>query len=228
MERVRALQAMRTELRRERRLSPRERLAEYQSSSLGAALFVAAATVTILSGSPQPARAHPLQIDSGFVFVSNDTVQSFGLDFGIFGDGFGSSLNTGTRGTTSSGFRRIISGSCSRPPRLYRPVRNAHRLVVTSCLKRQGRHSPPNGSPPGRLARLQVLVYHARSERLVESLIPFWFYRMKAPAAQFALEGTGVDLERLGVTASELERYGPRLVLEHRGSTGDHVLVWTE
>ena len=42
--------------------------------------------------------------------------------------------------------------------------------------------------------------------------------------------GTGGDLqfEQLKLTAEELERYGPSLLLDHRGGTGQRVLVWTQ
>jgi hypothetical protein len=90
------------------------------------------------------------------------------------------------------------------------------------------RERPPDEPPPGRLSRLHVLVYHASSERLAESRIPFWFFRLKAPAAQYALDGTGLDLERLGITAPELERFGPRVVLEHQATNGNRVLIRTE
>ncbi len=90
------------------------------------------------------------------------------------------------------------------------------------------RELPLDSAPPNDIRRLHVLVYHARSQRLVESRIPFWFFRLKAPAAQYALEGTGLDLQRLGITASELERWGPRIVLDHQTGPGTYVLIWTE
>jgi hypothetical protein len=101
-------------------------------------------------------------------------------------------------------------------------------LEVTADGAVARRELPPEAAPLGRLVVLHVLVYHVASQRLAESRIPFWFFRLKAPAAQYALEGTGLDLQRLGITASELERFGPRVVLEHRTAAGNRVLIWTE
>jgi hypothetical protein len=79
-----------------------------------------------------------------------------------------------------------------------------------------------------------VLAYGVREQRLVEVDIPFWFYKMKAPAAGFALNLTGIanlttfDLDDLGVTAADLERFGPGLVVDVDGPDGERLLIWTE
>ena len=91
------------------------------------------------------------------------------------------------------------------------------------------RREIPPPAPSPRISRLCVVVYHVASQRLVESRIPFWFFRLKAPAAQYALEGTGLDLERMGVTAVELQQYGSRVVLDHRTTGGGNIVfIWTE
>ena len=58
--------------------------------------------------------------------------------------------------------------------------------------------------------------------------VPFWFLKLKGPAAQMALRGTGLDLEYLGLAAGDLERYGPALVIDHTRPSGDRLLVWTQ
>jgi hypothetical protein len=73
---------------------------------------------------------------------------------------------------------------------------------------------------------LFVLVYHRPTTRLIRAEVAFWFLRMKGPAAQRALSGTGIDLEALGLTVDDLERYGPSLVFE--GQRGENrVMLWT-
>jgi len=79
-----------------------------------------------------------------------------------------------------------------------------------------------------RPSQLNLLVYHAGRERLARANVPFWFFKLKGPAVQFALRGTEVDLKRLGVTAADLEKRGPGLVLDETRSNGDRLLVWTE
>lgn len=75
---------------------------------------------------------------------------------------------------------------------------------------------------------LGVLAYQAGEQRLVAADVPFWFFKLKGPAAQYALSGTGLDLQRLGITAANLERHGPAIVVDHTRPNGDRLLVWTE
>ena len=76
--------------------------------------------------------------------------------------------------------------------------------------------------------RFYVLAYHAGGQRLVHADIPFWFLTVKGPAATFAVRGTGLDLDRLGVSPAELKRYGPTLVLDDVSADNSRLLVWTE
>jgi hypothetical protein len=76
--------------------------------------------------------------------------------------------------------------------------------------------------------RFRVFGYRAAEQTLAQVDVPIWFVRVKGPAAQYVLRGTGLDLERLGVTAADLEQYGSCLLLDQTRSNGDRVLVWTE
>lgn len=99
------------------------------------------------------------------------------------------------------------------------------------ALDEQGRVTrrvdPPSGGRR-RPTRLGVLAYRATDQRLVSVDIPFWFFKLKGPAAQFAVRGTGLDFERLQITADDLERHGPAVVIDHAAASGDRLLVWTE
>jgi hypothetical protein len=64
--------------------------------------------------------------------------------------------------------------------------------------------------------------------RLVRADVPFWYLKMKGPAVQYLVRGTGLDLQRLGITAADLERYGAAVVLDETNANGDRLLVWTE
>ncbi len=75
--------------------------------------------------------------------------------------------------------------------------------------------------------RLHILVYRAEDERLAQAEVPFWFFKLKGPVVRLALRETDFDLGRLGLTPGELERLGPRLVLDETRANGDRVLVWT-
>jgi hypothetical protein len=89
------------------------------------------------------------------------------------------------------------------------------------------RADPPEATPRA-LRRLEVLAYRAGDARLVSAHVPFWFFRLKRPALEYALSGTGLDLDRLQLTAADLERHGPGLVLDETSGNGDRLLVWTE
>jgi hypothetical protein len=79
-----------------------------------------------------------------------------------------------------------------------------------------------------RPSQLKVLAYQTGEQRLARANVPFWFFKLKGPAVQFALRGTQIDLKKLGVTTADLERHGPGLVLDETSSNGDRLLVWTE
>ena len=78
------------------------------------------------------------------------------------------------------------------------------------------------------IVSIVVITYDAAPRRLTETRIPFWFFRIKAPAAQYAFGGTGLDFHRLGVTATDLRRYGPALIIDHTTEAGRRLVVWTE
>lgn len=85
--------------------------------------------------------------------------------------------------------------------------------------------SEATGSP---VARLKALAWRAADRRLVSIDSPFWFVKLKGPAAAYVLEDTGLDLDRLGVTPAALERIGPAVIVDHTRRDGSRVLVWTE
>lgn len=83
--------------------------------------------------------------------------------------------------------------------------------------------------PPAALAtHLRVLSYRAAAARLTRANAALWFLKIKGPAAQMILRDTGLDLEQLRLTAADLERLGPALVLDRASPSGDRLLVWTE
>jgi hypothetical protein len=99
-------------------------------------------------------------------------------------------------------------------------------LRLGTSGRAQGR--PPVAEGSRRPVRLHVLAYRAREQRLVRAEVPFWFFKLKGPAVQFALRGTNVDLKELGLTPGDLERHGPGLVLDESPPGGDRFLIWTD
>ena len=114
-------------------------------------------------------------------------------------------------------FTAIRSALGSRPPLLT--LDEAGNVV---------RRAAPPAQPPPPLSRLAVLAYQANEQRLVSADVPYWFFRMKSQPTQFLVRGTGLDLERLEITAADLAKYGPSVVIDHARANGDRLLVWTE
>jgi hypothetical protein len=92
------------------------------------------------------------------------------------------------------------------------------RVDATGAITRR-KVPAESGSAP--LTRLRVLAYRVPQQRLVRADVPFWFLKVKGPAVQYSLRGTGLDLERLGVTPGDLEQYGPCVVLDETSKNGD-------
>lgn len=86
---------------------------------------------------------------------------------------------------------------------------------------------PPAQAASERPSTMHVMAYDDDESRIVRVTIPFWMLRLGREKIRI---GAGRDLqfEDLHLTAEELERYGPSLLLDHRGSNGQRVLVWTQ
>ena len=63
---------------------------------------------------------------------------------------------------------------------------------------------------------------------MVRVSIPFWIVRMKMRGTTIDLNGKHMNLEDLRLTAEDLERFGPTLIVDHENTTGERVLVWSE
>jgi hypothetical protein len=92
-------------------------------------------------------------------------------------------------------------------------------------LVRMASTSDATGRP---IARLKGLAWRAADRRLVSVDSPFWFVKLKGPAAVLVLEDTGLDLERLGLTPAMLERFGPAVIVDHTSRDGSRLLIWTQ
>jgi hypothetical protein len=84
--------------------------------------------------------------------------------------------------------------------------------------------------PPGttRPESLNVLAFDPDEGRAVRMEIPFWLLRLKLRGTRVDIGGDSVDLQDLRLSVEDLERYGPTLIVDHKGRGGDRVLVWTQ
>lgn len=78
-----------------------------------------------------------------------------------------------------------------------------------------------------KLKHLSILAWDADDERLVRIEVPFWLLRLKEDPLDI-LADSGIRGERIRITVDDIERMGPRLLIDHRGRRGDRVLVWTQ
>lgn len=81
-----------------------------------------------------------------------------------------------------------------------------------------------------KLESLRVLAYDPGERKLVRVSIPFWLIRL-APGKNFSFlndNGINIDTDRVRLTAEDLERLGPSLILDEQDRHGAYVLVWTE
>lgn len=81
----------------------------------------------------------------------------------------------------------------------------------------------------GQLEAIHVVVWDPDEQKMVRLNIPFWLLRMtKGQPIKLSSgdEEFGHAPVRLDVTAEDLERHGPGLILDHREKSGERVLVW--
>jgi hypothetical protein len=86
---------------------------------------------------------------------------------------------------------------------------------------------PPAAGARTKLESLSVMAWDSDDERLVRINIPFWLIRLKEDPLDI-LADSGIHGKRIRITVDDIERMGPRLVIDHRGRRGDRVLVWTQ
>jgi hypothetical protein len=83
---------------------------------------------------------------------------------------------------------------------------------------------------PDKPQDLYVLAWDPDDERVVQVALPFWLLKMGRRKVN-VMSGSGsggFDFDRLNIDIRDLERIGPMLVLDMRGSQGERVLVWTK
>lgn len=91
-------------------------------------------------------------------------------------------------------------------------------------------HREQMAKDPTPLTGLRVLAWGPKDKKLVRLKLPMWLLRLSGrQGVQLSNEDTpiGVDMN-LNVTADEIERHGPGLILDFTTKTGERVLVWAE
>jgi hypothetical protein len=86
---------------------------------------------------------------------------------------------------------------------------------------------PPDETPRTTLNTLHVLAFDADEGQLVQFDLPFWLLRLKEGPIRFGTYASGLDELRISLTASDLERYGPGIVVDV-GRGGERALLWVD
>jgi hypothetical protein len=84
---------------------------------------------------------------------------------------------------------------------------------------------PASGKP---VEAIHILVWNPDNRKLIRLNMPFWLLRMAKgqPIKLSSTPDARGEPMRLNITAEDLERRGPGLILDHREATGERVLVW--
>jgi len=86
---------------------------------------------------------------------------------------------------------------------------------------------PPDQPPAQKPQTMYVMAYDNEDARIVRVTVPFWMLRLGREKIRLGA-GSDLQFEELHITAEELERYGPALLLDHHDQRGKRVLVWTQ
>jgi hypothetical protein len=86
---------------------------------------------------------------------------------------------------------------------------------------------PAAGS--GSLHTLHVLNWDADDHSLIRADVPFALLRLKEGPIDLASGIAGAyQAQRISIRVSEIERFGPALLVDDTDEAGDRILVWTE
>ncbi len=75
---------------------------------------------------------------------------------------------------------------------------------------------------------LNIMAFDPDDEKVVRMEIPFWLLRLKMQGTRFSVGKDSIDLHELHLTVEDLERFGPTLIVDHKGRSGERVLVWSQ
>lgn len=84
-------------------------------------------------------------------------------------------------------------------------------------------------NPTGKVSTIHIRVWSPEEQKLVSLDLPFWMARLTGnKPIDFQTREGAIGRVSLRVTAEELERRGPGLVMNHTAPRGESVLVWLE
>lgn len=91
--------------------------------------------------------------------------------------------------------------------------------------------SEEHASRPGQpIEAIHILVWDPDKRKVVKLNMPFWLLRMTKghPIKISSDRDPGAEAVHLRITAEDLEKRGPGLILDHKEASGQRVLVWAQ
>jgi hypothetical protein len=90
--------------------------------------------------------------------------------------------------------------------------------------------SEPAAAPGKPVEALHIIVWDPDERKVIKLNMPFWLLRMTngQPIRISSNDDPGSEALTLKITAHDLERRGPGLILDHREASGERVLVWAQ
>lgn len=98
-------------------------------------------------------------------------------------------------------------------------------------LDERGHFTRSNADRPAGTRRpetLNIMAFDPDEGKVVKMGIPFWLLRLKMQGTRFSVGHDSIDLQDLRLTVEDLERFGPTLIVDHKGRHGERVLVWSQ
>ena len=88
---------------------------------------------------------------------------------------------------------------------------------------------PPAEKPPGELKTLHLIRWSVEEERLTRVDLPFAILRLRDGLfrVQFDREAAGVNLST-SLRVTDVERYGPTLIMDDDLPDGGRILMWSD
>lgn len=84
------------------------------------------------------------------------------------------------------------------------------------------------GTSTARLSTLAVLAWNPDQRELVRVNLPFWLLRLQGQPFVLGDMVSSFEDRSLRLTAEDIERHGPGIVLDFADPDGTRVLVWTQ
>jgi hypothetical protein len=88
----------------------------------------------------------------------------------------------------------------------------------------------PAAAPGKPVEALHIIVWDPDERKVVTLNMPFWLLRMTKgqPIRISSNDDPGGEAVKLKITAEDVERRGPGLILDHKEASGERVLVWAQ